>query len=169
MSRMVMITTVVLLSCLAGPAAAQQLERNPKAPAETLLVGVGGKIGNKKYQASGNGTCRHTPDASIEGVSASVWTVQFDGSGRDGLERVNLKLRRPKDGSAEQLTLALETRKSGSHRIETGGDENVGEGTVVILPNGPGGRFEINGKDARGKRIQITIDCPAFTPAEEEG
>jgi hypothetical protein len=169
MPHLLMITTVVLLSCLAGPAAAQQLERNPKPAAQTLVVGVGGKIGNKKYQSSGNGTCRHTPDASIGGVSASVWRVQLEGSDADGLERLDLKLRRPKDGSAEQLTLALQTRKSGSYRIETGGEENEGEGTVVILPNGPGARFEINGKDARGKRIQITIDCPAFTPAEEEG
>jgi hypothetical protein len=169
MFRLVVITTVVLLPCLAGPTAAQELERNQKPGAETLVVGVGGKIGNKKYQSSGNGTCRHTPDASIGDVSASVWTVQFEGPGAAGLARLNLELRRPKDGSAEQLTLALETKKSGTHRIETGGEENEGEGTVAILPNGPGARFEINGKDARGKRIQITIDCPAFTPAEEEG
>jgi hypothetical protein len=40
---------------------------------------------------------------------------------------------------------------------------------VTILPNGPGGRLELNGKDAGGKPIQITIDCPAFAGVEAEG
>jgi hypothetical protein len=162
-----LIMTALLLSWLPGTAGAQQLEQNRNPAAEKPVVGVGGKIGGKKYQSSGDGTCRHTPDAPVGDASASVWTVRYEGSGGGDLERLNLKLQRPKDGSPDQLTLSLETRKSGSHRIETGkGGKDRGEGTVVILPNGPGGRLEINGKDARGKRIQITIDCPAFVPAD---
>ena len=57
----------------------------------------------------------------------------------------------------------------GDHRIETGPDEHQGESAVTILPNGPGGRLELSGKDARGKSIQITVDCPAFADVEAEG
>jgi hypothetical protein len=162
-----LITLVLLFSWCPASLAAQQLQPNSNPPTEKLVVGVGGKIGGKKYQVSGEGVCRHSPDAKVGEVSASVWVVRYQDS-RDGdLERLSLKLQRPKDGSPDQLSLSLETKKSGSHRIETGGEgENKGEGTVAILPNGPGGRLEINGKDARGKRIQITIDCPAFAGIE---
>jgi hypothetical protein len=54
--------------------------------------------------------------------------------------------------------------------VETGSTaENQGEATVVILPNGPGGRLEISGKDGDGKPMQVTIDCPAFAGVEAEG
>jgi hypothetical protein len=163
-----LITTLFVLLWTPSSAAAQQLQQDVNA-AEKLVVGVGGKIGGKKYQASGAGTCRHTPDAPFREGSASVWTVQYRDSDEGDLERLSLRLQRPKDGSPDQLRLSLETRKSGSHRIETGGEgKDKGEGTVAILPNGPGGRLEINGKDARGKPIQITIDCPAFAPAEAD-
>jgi hypothetical protein len=160
-----LITTVFLLCCLSGTAGAQQLEQSLTPAAEKLVVGIGGKIAGKKYQVSGDGTCRHTPDVAVGEASASVWTVRYQKSGEDDLEGLNLRLQRPKDGSPDQLSLSLETRKTGSHRIETGGGgKDQGEAKVAILPNGPGGRLEINGKDARGKRIQITIDCPAFAP-----
>lgn len=164
-----LITTVVLLSWISGTADAQQLEQSLNPAAEKQVVGVGGKIAGKKYQSSGEGTCRHTPDASVGDASASVWTVRYQGSGDGDLEQLNLRLQRPKDGSPDRLSLSLETRKTGTHRIETGGGgKDQGEGTVAILPNGPGGRLEINGKDARGKRIQITVDCPAFAPAKAD-
>jgi hypothetical protein len=94
--------------------------------------------------------------------------VQY-ASAKDGsLRQLNLTLWRPKDGGPDQLSLAMEIG-SDSHRIETGGQsESAGEGTVTILPSGPGGRLEISGK-AGGKPVQITIDCPAFAGIEAEG
>jgi hypothetical protein len=137
--------------------------------AQTVAITIAAKIGKKSYQASGNGSCSHAPDASIRGVSASRWTVQYTNQREGGLKQLSLTLWRPKDGGSDQLSLTLETG-SGSHRIQSGQEgENAGEGSVTILPSGPGGRLEITGKDADGKALQVTIDCPAFAGVEAEG
>lgn len=171
MFRSCVVTLLILLPGLAGTAVAQR-KPQPAAPGASVgptILNLAGKIGGKSFQATGSGTCRHAADASIRGVSASLWTVQYGGSAEGSLKQLNLTLWRPKDGSPDQLSLALET-SSGSHRIDTGtADEPKGEGTVTILPSGPGGRLEISGKDSEGKRIQMTIDCPAFAGVEAEG
>jgi hypothetical protein len=163
MPRLVVITVLALLCSLTSDAAAQRREN--------LTLTISARIGDKNYEASGGGSCRHAPEASLRGVSASLWMVQYGGD-RGSVKQLNLTLWRPKDGgdgSSDQLSLSIET-KSGTHRVETGGsDGNKGEATVAILPNGPGGRLEIRGKDARGKPMQVTIDCPAFAGVEAEG
>jgi hypothetical protein len=139
------------------------------AAGEPAAITIAAKIGRKKYQASGEGTCRHAPDASIHGVSASLWTVEFTSRHETGLKQLSLTLWRPKDGSPDQLSLNLDT-SAGSHRIQTGQEgENAGEGTVTILPSGPGGRLEITGKASDGKTLQVTVDCQAFTDGDAEG
>jgi hypothetical protein len=139
------------------------------SPAEEITVSIAAKAGGKSYTASGPGTCQHAPDASVRGASASLWTVQFAGSGKGGLKQLNLTLWRLKDGDSDQLSFSMET-KSGTHRIETGSPgESVGEGTVTILPSGPGGRLEVSGKEADGKPIQVTIDCSAFADVAADG
>jgi hypothetical protein len=167
----VLVVILTLLAGLANGAAAQRRKPGiePGAPAQQASMTIEAKVGGKSYKASGSGQCKHAPDASIRGVSASLWMVQYS-SGKDGsLKQLNLTLWRPKDGAPDQLSLSLETG-SGSHRIETGGEgENSGEGSVTILPSGPGGRLEISGKAAGGKPVQITIDCPVFAGIEAEG
>jgi hypothetical protein len=132
------------LPAMSSAAYAQRLappERST-SPAEDITVSIAARAGGKSYEASGPGTCQHAPDASI---------------------------RRPKDGDSDQLSFSLET-KSGTHRIETGGPgESAGEGTVTILPSGPGGRLEVSGKEANGKMIQVTIDCSAFADVASDG
>jgi hypothetical protein len=168
MPRYVLLTSAVLLCCFTSEAAAQRRQKARSSDTEHALM-IHGKIGGKDYQASGGGSCRHAPDASIGGVSASMWTVQYGGEKDGGIKQLNLTLWRTKNGGSDQVSLLLDTR-SGSHRVETGGPgEDRGEATVVILPNGPGGRLEIGGKDSEGKRMQLTIDCPAFDPVEAEG
>jgi hypothetical protein len=169
MIRAALVATLILVPSLTTEAAAQRRVRpeTPGASAEAVLT-IAGKIGGKNVQVSGSGSCQHAPDASIRGVSASVWLVQFGASGEAALKQLNLTLWRPKDGSPDQLSLIVETG-SGEHRIETGPQESKGEGTVTILPSGPGGRLELKGKDAGGKRIQLTIDCPAFSAVQAEG
>jgi hypothetical protein len=170
MPRVLCLIVFLLLLSTAGQATAQR--RTQLAPSkgvdESITVTIGGKVAGKKIQASGDGTCSHAADASIHGVSASLWMVQY-GGGDGSLKQLNLTLWRPKDGGPDQLSLAVET-KWGSHRIETGnpGDEK-GEGSVTILPSGPGGRLEVSGKEAGGKPIQLTIDCTAFSGVEAEG
>jgi hypothetical protein len=170
MLRSAFLAFLALLPAMSSGAFAQQRDRPEQAAGpENITVSITAKVGGKSYQASGRGTCQHAPEASIRGVSASLWVVQFSGSGHGGLKQLNLTLWRPKDGDADQLSVSLET-KSGSHRIETGGPgDSAGEGTVTILPSGPGGRLEISGKAAGGKPVQITIDCSAFAGVEAEG
>jgi len=170
-SAAILVITLTLLAGLSNRAAAQR--RKPEiqagAPAEQTSVTIEAKVAGKKYKASGSGECRHEPDASIRDVSASLWMVQYSNAKDGSLKQLNLTLWRPKDGTPDQLSLSLETG-SGSHRIQTGGNgANSGEGTVTILPSGPGGRLEISGKEGDGKRVQITIDCSAFSGIEAEG
>jgi hypothetical protein len=157
-----------LLPCWTAAGSAQQLTP-PGASLSAAHVEITGTVGDKKLQASGPGTCRHAPEASLRGASASMWKVEFQGSGDSGVGPLNLTLWRFKDGSPDQLSLALETG-SGSHRIDTSNpDEKKGEAAVTILPNGPGGRLELTGKKSSGKPVQLTIDCPAFSGIEAEG
>jgi len=171
MTRPTLLVICGLVPGLAQPALAQRQTLGPagaKPHVESSLT-VSGTIGDKSVQVSGNGSCRHAPDASIHGVSASLWMVQYGGAEDAPVKQLNLTLWRPKDGSPDQLSLELKT-KSGDHRVETGaGGKHKGEGTVTILPSGPGGRLELRGKDAKGKPIQISIDCPAFGEVEAEG
>jgi hypothetical protein len=131
-------------------------------------VTIEAKVGGNKYKASGNGECQHAADASIRGKPAALWTVQY--GGKDGsVRQFNLTLWRPKDEGGDQLSLSLET-KSGSHHIEMNGSGgNRGEGSVTILPSGPGGRLEITGKESGGKPVQITVDCSEFADVEAAG
>jgi hypothetical protein len=168
------VAVVVVLSALLGlsqPAAAQRRKSLTAqgSARQHAAVTIDARLGGKKFLGSGGGECQHAADASIRGLSAALWTVRY-GSAREGsIKQLSLTLWRPKDGGADQLSLSVDT-KSGSHRIEMGGSgENLGEGSVTILPSGPGGRLEISGKEAGGKALQITIDCPEFASVEAEG
>jgi hypothetical protein len=158
------------LGLLAGVSdrASAQRQPGPDQP-EQILVTIDAKVGGKKYKGSGNGECKHAPDASIRGVSASLWMVRYAAAKDGSLKQLSLTLWRPKDGGPDQLSLSLETG-SGSHRIETGTEgKSAGSGSVTVLPSGPGGRLEIAGKEAGGKAMQVTIDCSAFAGVEAEG
>jgi hypothetical protein len=167
----VVVLLAALLASLPDGAAAQRRKPADQSTgsAEQPRVTIDAKLGGKSYKASGSGECKHAPDASIRGISASLWMVRYTSADGGSLKQFNLTLWRPKDGGPDQLSLSAET-KSGSHRIEMGGTgENAGEGSVTILPSGPGGRLEISGKEAGGKPVQITIDCPVFAGVEAEG
>jgi hypothetical protein len=160
------ILAVLALLAASQEVAAQRL--TPDVPAKSAAITVTGNIAGKKYQGSGRGNCRHAEDASIHNVSAALWLVEYSGQG-GGLKQLSLTLWRPKDGSPDQLSLSLQTA-SNSHRIQSGGkDGNSGEASVTILPSGPGGRLEIQGKEASGKPLQLTVECPAFGDVEAAG
>lgn len=162
MVRSVLVASVLLLATLAPEAAAQAAEG-------AGTVSVTASIGGKVYQAAGAGSCKHEPQASIYGVPAALWMVEYPGVVEGKLKRANLTLWRPKDGSAEQLSVALGTGSS-SHQIQVGGrGEQVGSGKAWLLPNGLGGRFEIKGKDAEGTALEIVIKCATFAGIEAEG
>jgi hypothetical protein len=132
-------------------------------------VSVSAKIGGKSYDATGPGTCRHTPDASIYDVPAALWMVEQSGSADRAITSLNLTIWKPKDGSPEQLSLALTTGSS-DHRIAVGGrGEQVGSGKATVTPSGAGGRVEVRGKDEKGKALEVVISCPAFSGVTAEG
>jgi hypothetical protein len=167
MIRTLLICTLSFSASLARDALAQHQTLAPesrKLGAESALS-LSGMVSGKPIQVSGGGTCGHAPDVSMGGTSASLWTVEYQGSDEGTVKELNLRLLRPKDGGPDQLSFELKN-KAGDHRIETGtGRKHKGEGTVTILPSGPGGRLELTGKDAKGKPIQISIDCPTFSEA----
>lgn len=171
MRRSAVLAVLGLLPALTHDLVGQRLAppESSSVAVEAVAIPVAAKIGKKSYQATGNGSCRHAPDASIRDVSASLWIVQYASEREAGLRQLSLTLWRPKDGTPDRLSLSLET-SAGSHQIQTGQEgKNAGEGSVTILPSGPGGRLEITGKDAGGKALQVTIDCPAFAGVEAEG
>ena len=167
MIRATLICTLGLAAGTARDAQAQNQTLAPEnqKPETESALSLSGMVGGKPIQVSGAGTCRHAADASIEGRSVSLWTVEYRGSDEGTVKQLDLTLRRPKDGGPDQLSFKLKG-KAGDHRIETGPQgKPKGQGTVTILPSGPGGRLELSGKDAKGKPIQISIDCPAFSEA----
>ncbi len=156
MLRSVFIPSFLLLAVTASDAASQG-------------VSISAKIGGKGYEASGSGSCKHEPQASIYSVPAALWRVEYSGTDDSKLKQADMTLWRPKAGGADQFSIALET-KSSSHRIAVSGrGDQVGSGKLSLLPAGSGGRFEIKGKDADGTPLDIVITCPAFAGIVAEG
>lgn len=171
MVRFTLIGTLLLAVTLAEDAAAQR--RRPDAPAGTeskgiVDVSIIAQVGTQAYTSRVPGTCKHAPMASIYDVPAALWSVQADGSAGSEIKRLSFTLWRPKDGSADQVSIALDAG-SGSNQIEVNPRKTVGVATVQLKPVGPGGKFEVRGKDAKGTKVYLTISCPMFAGVEAEG
>ena len=159
--RYFLIPSFLLLATVRGAGAQQG--------SGTGNVSVSAKIGAKSYDASGPGSCRHEPGASIYNVPASLWMVEHASSGDGAIKHINLTLWQPKDGSPQQLSLNLRTRSS-THRIDAGGrGEQVGTGKASLSARAKGGIFEIKGRDESGTPIEVLIECAAFAGIEAEG
>ena len=141
-----------LLVIPAGSAAAQSVDHT---------VTVSAKVDGKAYQVSGPGNCKHfgqNPDYP-------TWMVHYSNPEESPL-RLDLTYGRNK-GGPDRLSLTLGTGDS-SHGINSlipGG----GAGTVTMQPAGPGGRFEVKGKNAEGAPIEVVIECATFQKIEAEG
>ena len=95
--------------------------------------------------------------------------VEQGGLTNGALKSLNLTIWKPKDGSRDQLSLAL-TTKASTHRIDVGGrGAQIGSGKASVIPSGAGGRVEVRGKDESGAAVQVVITCPAFSGVEAEG
>lgn len=161
---------IALLSITAGAARDLAAQRAATSTGGSVpAVSVSAKVGAKSYEGAGQGNCRHTPDASIYDLPAALYMVEQGGTSNGAIKSLNLTIWKPKDGSRDQLSLALETGSS-SHRIDVGGrGEQVGSGKATVTPKGAGGRVEIQGKDESGAAVQVVITCPAFSGVEAEG
>ena len=158
------------LSMIAGACdGAAQRRPNPEGSDNGNSVNISGRVADKSFNATGVGVCKHAPEASIYDVPAALWLVEYSNPNDAGLKQLNLTLWRPKNGSSDQISLAVETG-SATHRVNTGGrGKQAGSGRVTFSPSGAGGRFEFKGKDEAGTSLEVAIGCPAFAAVEAEG
>jgi hypothetical protein len=166
MNRSALTLPLALLVCSAADGMAQRRPTAPGEPGKPLTLSA--RIDGKAYTATGPGSCRHTPEASIYDLPAALWMIEYGNPGGGAIQQVNLTLWKPKDGSSDQISLALEAGSS-SYRIASGGKAPSGSATLKLSPSGAGGRFELKGKDAKGTNIELTVNCPAFAGVEAEG
>ena len=124
------------------------------------------KVGSQVYQSNEPGRCTYAPVAAIYQVVSQMWSVQQMTEGRS----LALTLWRPKDGSADMVTLSI-TIGNASHDVNTvrGGGPVQGAAKVAFEKSGTGGTFTVDGRAKDGTAITGTIKCDAFAPHTAEG
>ena len=134
----------------------------------SVPIDITAEIGGEAHRARGNGECTYAEEAYIRGVPSKMWQVQYrDGGG--GISHTNLTVWRPNGGGVDQLSLIVQT-ESGAHRINTVvGSEPSGSGVVMMRPEGDGIHVTLDGSDAEGTVLRLTIVCARVTPAVAEG
>ena len=133
----------------------------PKTPMQVSL-----QVGADPFSSSAPGTCEHADLASIYNVRAELWRVEST----DGNRSLSMTLWRPKDGSADMVTLAYSSGST-SQQVSTirGAAGTSGSAKVAFEAAGKGGTFKIDAKAGNGTPISGTVKCEAFTPAMAEG
>jgi hypothetical protein len=125
-------------------------------------------VDGARYRFSGLGECQHTTDASIYEVPASMWSARFtDESGK--FTYLNLTLWQPKAAAAVQVSLGLTGAGETSEIATVKGSQLRGSGTGRIQPKGEGGALIVDGRDANGRAVRLTVDCRRFTEPVAEG
>jgi hypothetical protein len=168
MTRFTALAALLLLVGGSAEAVAQRRAPAPPVSAATELAIVA-RIGSQSSTARLSGSCKHEPSASIYDVPAALYTVEAQGTAGSDIKQVNLTLWRPKNGTPDQISVAL-TVGSSSARVEVNPrTPAAGTATVELRPVGSGGTFQVKGKDGSGKPIQLTIECPEFAAVEAAG
>lgn len=136
-----------------------------QAPSKQAIT-VSLKVDGQAYESREPGSCTHAPTASIYSIVSEMWSVQQSSGGRS----LALTVWRPKDGSADMLTLSASSGNS-SHQVSTvrGGNATSGSGRVTLDRSSGGGTFTIDAKTRDGAVISGTIKCDAFAPHVAEG
>ncbi len=125
-------------------------------------------IGGTSYRFAGLGECQHTADASIYEVPASMWSARFtDEAGK--LSHLNLTIWQPKGAPSLQVSLGLTAGGETSELATVQGAELRGAGTGRVEPKGNGGALIVEGRDAAGRAVKLTVDCSRFTEPVAEG
>ena len=172
MLRPTIIGILVLASAITGDAVAQRRvagRANQGGELEQVDLSIVARVGTKSYSSTLPGTCKHEPSGSIYDVPAALWTVHANGQENGEIKQLSLTLWRPKNGSADQISLSLEAG-SRSTRIDVSPKSPpVGAAKVNLQPIAAGGKFELQGKDAQGSPVYLTISCPMFAGVVAEG
>ena len=135
---------------------------------DAVPVKVTAEVDGEKAAYSGLGECHHTADASIYEVPATMWSSRVAGESGE-LRYLNLTLWQPKGAAELQVSLGL-----------TVGDRSYDIATVTGAPakgsakgradaRGAGGSMSVEGKDAGGAAVRLTVDCERWTEPVAEG
>jgi hypothetical protein len=162
---------IAILVLVSGTQAASAQRRAPGSrPAEEVTdIGITARLGSKSFSSKVSGTCKYEPSASIYNVPAALYQIEAQGPAKGEIKRLNLTLWQPKDGSADQVSLLLETGSRTSRIDVNPRSAATGNASLRIKPSGEGGSLELKGKDAKGTPLSLTIDCPTFSAVAAEG
>ena len=171
MLRSTTAAVLLLAAATAADAAAQRrVPGNPQEPATgSTELSVIARLGTKSYTSTLPGSCKHEPSGSIYDLPAALWMVQTDGPGTGEIKQLNLTLWRPKNGSADQVSVSIDAGATTARIDVNPRGKPVGQASVELQPVGSGGRFELHGKDAKGANVNLTITCPTFEGIEAAG
>ena len=171
MSRSTFTATLLLLSLVARDGAAQRraVGQQPSSDPSASQIRVVGRLGAKSYSSTLSGSCKHEPEASIYDVPAALWTVEASGADGSSIKQLNLTLWRPKNGSADQISLSLDAGSKPTRIDINPRSKPVGGARVRLTAEDSGGKIELTGKDAKGTGVNLTITCPSFEAVEAAG
>jgi hypothetical protein len=136
--------------------------RNP------VPVKVSAEIGGRTATYTGQGECTHTTDASIYDAPATQWAAHVAEDSGD-LRYLNLTLWQPKGAAALQVSLALRIGDRSSDLATVTGAPTKGSGTGQAAAQGAGGTLRVEGKDAEGAAVRLTVECERWTEPVAEG
>ncbi|HEX2610565.1 MAG TPA: hypothetical protein VHK68_06105, partial [Gemmatimonadales bacterium] len=111
MSRTALVPTLLFMSIALSDAAAQRRTPEHQTPKDSVggQFDVTARLGSKTYSSSLPGSCKYEPSGSIYDVPAALWLIEGSGSERSDIKQLNLTLWRPKNGSADQISLFIDT------------------------------------------------------------
>src|SRR5688572_15318997 len=148
----VCVISVIALSGVVAGVEAQRRVPGQTQPKQGIQVSL--SVAGQMYQSGEPGKCTHAPTAAIHNTLSELWSVQQSVQGRS----LALTLWKPKDGSAEMVTLSVSVGGS-SHDVNTvrGGGATSGSGKVALEKSGAGGTFTVDAKTKSGAAISGTI------------
>ena len=154
----------------AGAAPAGAMSAAQPALRDPVPLKVSAEADGRRATYTGLGECHHTTDASIYEVPATMWSAHVAAESGD-LRDLNLTLWQPKGAAELQVSLGL-TIDQASLEIATvtgKGASLKGSGTGQAVAKGGGGSLQVEGKDAGGAAVRVTVDCERWTEPVAEG
>ena len=170
MPRFILAATALLMSVTVREAAAQRrIPGRPGGDPAGSHVSVVARIGSKPYRSEMSGSCQHEPSGAIYDVPAALWTVEASSAKGSSIRQLNFTLWRPKNGSADQISLSLDAGSRLTRIDVNPRSKPLGTSRVRVTPRDSGGTIELLGKDAKGTSVNLTISCPSFDAVEAAG
>ena len=132
-------------------------------PAVLAQADISLQIGSQKYNASGQGECKHAPRASIYNIPAALYSVAH----RGGKDSLNLAVWEPLDGKPSMVSLAVNIGGK-TYAVDTV-KQKKGSGSAKVEPSGRGGTIRLDAVAAGGEKITGRIQCRSFGGVNAEG